>query len=65
MGDDQNQFNITPEHMHRDERQHKPENTIMEEDNEQQGQDSGCDTAACYAAKIYTIQHFWTKEKKR
>ena len=40
----------TPEHMHRDERQHEPENNIMENDNnEQQGRDSGCNTASCYA----------------
>ena len=40
------------EHMHRNERQHEPENTIMGKDNEQQGQDSGCNTAPCYAERI-------------
>ena len=35
--------------MHRDERQHKPKNTIMENPDEHEGQDSGCNTAPCYA----------------
>jgi chromosome segregation ATPase len=38
--------------MHRDERQHEQENTIMERDNEHDGRDSGCNTASCYAKKI-------------
>ena len=39
--------------MHRDERQHKPENNIMENnDNTNEGQDSGCNTASCYAEEI-------------
>ena len=52
--------------MHRDERQHEPKNTIMEKDNKQQGQDSGCNTASCYAEqnkimkkyKIIKTPHF-------
>ena len=35
--------------MHRDERQHKPDNDIMENNDEHEGRDSGCDTASCYA----------------
>lgn len=42
--------------MHRDKRQHKPENRIMEKDNKHEGQVSGCDTAACYAKEISKLR---------
>ena len=43
--------------MHRDERQHKPENTIMENNDEHEGRNSGCNTASCYA--VDNLKQAW------
>ena len=42
--------------MHRDKRQHEPENKIMKKDNEHEGQDSDCNTAACYAKNVKQLK---------